>query len=546
MDPPNHSYAPRYADAEHPEGNAWYVHFPRGYWLYEKSKHLWVSGYPIKAKLYKTPQEFGLHLIWLLSPSVDYMDCCCIHCNTPSLARNPSAADGAAPMLPPNASSSKPPAAFPKVSPVPLPNMPGQQLPTKQTPSAQISHPAQPLPVAQSATLPATAEPAAPAALPPPSQSQPQVYEPAPASGPTQNQALSALPETQPQAQPQALVQPQKQPRPASIKWSLQAPFLFRAGELVWYQNANSWRLGVIAAPGNESFQLTPIGHCAAEQPNVTKVCKEMRPFHAFSVPAVMLPDLQNKAFDQVPWETLFLQAAQDRAKRNNLILDASKMAASKIDASYSLWCPLSEDMSADTMPFYGCFFGAERIEIGDCVRVKPPAGDGGGVLNDSSVLGLTSIVVRKGSPGTVVFRGNMYQLAKQPDDSSSATLLESLPPALQDETRWRRQLSSSQPWGWTLVNENVTLDEQAVRGRFYPTQRLMPILNEPAFNAAVAEGNVESQYPFLNNRMDGSAGYIGHKANRRETLGASVPTDARFMLEPLIREMGRPVGASK
>ncbi|PHH58741.1 hypothetical protein CDD82_2747 [Ophiocordyceps australis] len=48
------------------EGNSWYVYFPRGYWLYEKSKHLWVSGYPIKGKLFKSPQEFGLHLIWLL------------------------------------------------------------------------------------------------------------------------------------------------------------------------------------------------------------------------------------------------------------------------------------------------------------------------------------------------------------------------------------------------------------------------------------------------------------------------------------------------
>lgn len=506
---------------------------------------------------------------------MDYMDCCCIHCNLPKV---PSAADGAAPMLPAGSAPSKNSIAPPKVSPVPLPTIHGQlptmpgQLPTKQALSGQISQPAQPPSGSHNATEPATADPPVPAAQAPPQpQAQSQSFAPAQAHVPTQSiaqaqtQALMPALESQPQAaqpllqppaqlqaQPQSQPQTQTQSQPPNqtrpspiIKWSLQAPFLFRAGELVWYQNVNSWRLGVIAAPGNESFQVIPIGHSAAKQQNVTKVCKEMRPFHAFSVPGVMLPDLQNRVFDQVPWENLFLLAGQDKAKRNNLILDASKMAASKIDASYSLWCPLSEDVSADTMPFYGCFFGAERIEIGDCVRVKPLTGDGA-APNDSSVLGLTGIVVRKGSPGAVVFRGNMYQMAKEGENSPGAVPLENLPMALQDETRWRCQVSPSQPWRWVLVKDNVVLEEQAIRGRFYPTHRLMPILNEAVFNAAVAEGNVESQYPFLNNRMDGSGGYIGHRANRRETLGASVPGDARFALESLIREMGRPANGSE
>lgn len=498
------------------DGNPWYVHFPRGYWLYEKSKHLWASGYPIKSKLFKTPQEFGIHLIWLLSASMDYRDCCCVHCNVhcnvPSQARIPSGHDSGpesaalsrAPMAPRKATPVPPPAAPGQLPPREAANVPGQAA-SKTTDSADLAAPA---PTGSTAQAPPPVEP--------------------PAQAQAQSQAQS-------QVQTEAQSQPQPQPQPQAVKWDLQTPLLFRAGELVWYQNGNSWRLGVIAAPGNDSLPLIPIGHAAARQPSVTKACREMRPFHAFSVPGMMLPDLQNKTFDQVAWDDLFIAAGQDRARRNNLILDASKMAASKIDASYSPWCPLVDDANPETAPYYGCFFGAERIEVGDCVRVKPLAGNSG-VAGDWSVLGLRSIVAPRGKPPTLLFRGNVYQLTKATD--AAAVPPEDLPPALRDETLWRLRTSPGQPWRWVLASEDVLLDEKAVRGRFYPTHQLMPILNEASFSAAVADANIEGQYPFLNNRMDGPGGYIGLKANRRDMLGASVPQNAAIALEPLIREL--------
>ncbi|PNY28609.1 Uncharacterized protein TCAP_01471 [Tolypocladium capitatum] len=484
------------------EGNPWYVHFPRGYWLYEKSKHLWVSGYPIKAKLFKSPQEFGLHLLWLFTPSMEYRDCCCIHCNIPSVARLPSVLDGVA-MTPASAAASKAPIVPHKVTPVPLPTIAGQP-PQNQAANGQSLQAAHP------SSAPAPSLAAAGAVM---------------LTGPT----------TQAPPRPQAGAQGQLLP----FQWTLQAPLLFRAGELVWYQNGNSWRLGVIAAPGSESFRIIPVGHRSALQKTATKSCKEMRPFHAFSVPAVMLQELQDKVFDQVAWDELFAFAGQDRVKRTNLILDASKMAASKIDASYSLWCPLAEDMHAETVPYYGCFFGAERIEIGDCLRVKPLPGDAN-VSSDSSVLGLRSIIARRGNPMAVLFRGSIYQIAKADEASANAVPPENLPMPLRDEALWRSQVSPGQPWRWVLVKEDVLLEEQSVRGRFYPTHRLMPVLNEAAFNAAVAEGNVDSQYPYLNNRMDGLGGCIGYKVNRQEMLGTSVPDDGEITLEPLIRELGR------
>ncbi|KAJ6444337.1 transcription-silencing protein Clr2 [Purpureocillium lavendulum] len=520
------------------EGNPWYLQFPRGYWLYEKSKHLWVSGHPIKGKLYKTPQEFGLHLLWLMSTSADYRDCCCIHCNVPAM--KPAVPLETAVPLPTPAAPAAPAAAPPKstptiphkVTPVPLPTFPGQPKPKEPVNGPAPEKPKQthvPIPSPAGAHL---GQPQAPA------RTQAQT---------SQLQQAQPQPQPQPQAQPQAQPQPQPQQQvhaqARAANWSLQSPLLFRAGELVWYQNGNSWRLGVISAPGADRFEVLPIGHEAMTQQSVEKKDREMRPFHAFSVPGVSMPELQGKPFDATPWVEMFNYAGQDRVKRNNMLLDASKMAASKIDASYSFWSPLSQDMQAETVPFYGCFLGAERIELGDCLRVNAVAGDSVS-WNDSSVLGVRRIILRTSNrQRSIVLVGTIYQIAKANDPFAQPVPVEDLPVPLQEETRWRNAVNPEQPWRWSLVKEDVVLEERSIRGRFYPTHHIMPILNEATFNAAVAERNVDSQYPYLNNRLDGAGTYIGFCYNRREALGASVAPAARLRLESMVREMERAGG---
>lgn len=497
------------------------MHFPRGYWLYEKSKHLWVSGYPIKPKLFKSPQEFGLHLIWLLSSSMDYKDCCCIHCNPTSLSKPPAGvADGAATANAPVAVSSASKA---------LPALP-QKTATAPVPAVPARGPQNPA-VAVAGTD------SAPVGINPPSTTSMTAQGPAYGSAQRHGHGLDKTAnasQTQVQAQPDA--QTQAQAHAPAGQWAFPPSFLFRAGELVWYQNGNAWRLGVIAAPGSDTFEIVPIGHAAAPQPKVDKSIKDMRPFHAFSVPAVAMPELQERIFDQIPWRNMFQFAAQDKIKYNNLVLDASKMAASKIDASYSLWSPLTEDTGAETVPYLGCFFGAERVQSGDCLRIRTAAADGGS-STDSCVLELGSVIGRKTNPGSVFFRGHIFQLAQPEDGVTKVVPEEKLPLALRDECQWRSRLVPPQPRHWVLVRENVVLEEQQVRGRFYPTHRLMPILNEAGFRAAVAEGKIDGQYPYLNNRMDGSGGYLGRRSDRKTTLGESVPREVRLVLEPFVRE---------
>ncbi|KAL7921648.1 hypothetical protein ACQKWADRAFT_321242 [Trichoderma austrokoningii] len=567
------------------EGNPWYVNFPRGYWLYEKSKHLWASGYPTKSKLFKSPQEFAVHLIWLLSASKDYGDCCCVHCNIPVTSKAPFAHEEPAahaisqggltqaaipipshsPIPPPpiqaladqssaRADKSERPV---KVTPVPLPSIPGQ--PAYRPPNIaphpqgaqQQQQPLQPKPIQQTPVpIPTPIQPREPIQPAQPAQPPPlaaaATNPPTPVSVPA---AAAPTPLPQQTAQPQTLQQQAaQQPKPQAIQWSLKGSLLFRAGELVWYQTGNTWRLGIIASPPTVTpngtvFDLLPLGHATVPQANVSKAEADLRPFYCYSVPSVDIAELKDKIFDEIPWEGMFQAAGSNSVRRDLLNLDASKMAASKVDFSHSLWTRRGDDPTGKAVSYFGCFFGAERLEIGDTVRVKM-AGAEGNNSSPTTVMGLLHIFTSADYPGSIFFRGPIYQLAKGPGVAGTVIDDEKdkLPLAMQDEIRWRAGQAAGgagRQWCWVLVKDNVVFKEQSIRGRFYPTHRLMPIYNASEFRGLVAGAQpLRDQYIYLNNRMDGAGGrHIGRKANRMDTLGACVPPTAPLVLEPHIIE---------
>lgn len=293
----------------------------------------------------------------------------------------------------------------------------------------------------------------------------------------------------------------------------------------------------MIAAATAQTLELLPIGHGMIERQNVTKTLKDLRPFYAFSVPSVAIPELKDKVYDEVPWEAMLQAVANDPTRRDLLALDASKMAASKIDCSFSLYTSQGEDVNTKYTPYFGCFFGAERVEVGDCVRLKPVPIDSK-ITPEALILGIRLIFTVKDNPGVPHFRGHLYMLVKGDVSTAQPVPEESLPIALREECKWRNHVSPASRWRCLLVKESVAIKEQQIRGRFYPTHRLMPILNPPAFQAAMQQGQTDGQMAQLNSRMDGGAGrHHGLKRNRMETLGASVPHTARLALEPLVKE---------
>lgn len=308
----------------------------------------------------------------------------------------------------------------------------------------------------------------------------------------------------------------------------------------MWFQNGNTWRLGIIAGQNPQQpgvHEVMPLGNGLIPQQNVGKQDKDMRPFQAFSVPPVAIPDLNDKIFDEIPWDAKFREFGADVSKRDLLLLDASKMAASKVDWSNSLWSAMSEDRQAKTITYYGCFLGAERIEVGDCLRVRSLPAELNIMSEDLVVMGLRFIYTSGDFPGAVFFRGTLYQRADPGTDPAALVPMEQLPIALRDESHWRSQVQPGAFHGWIMVGDGVRLKEKSIRGRFYPTHRVMPILNPAAFEAAVARRQIEDQHPYLNSRMEGLGRYLGRQLNRLETLGGSVPAGARLSFEPFVRE---------
>lgn len=355
-----------------------------------------------------------------------------------------------------------------------------------------------------------------------PQQAQPQQQQPPQAQQAQQQQAQHR------QSAQLQMVQPQLQ------KWSLKSSIGFRVGELVWYQHGSS-RLGIIAAAdaSHMMFEIIPIGHGSIQQQNVMKGAADIRPYQAFSIPRVQTPGLTDKGFDQVSWEAELRVAASNPTTYNGMLVDASKMGASKIDFSYSLWSPLSSD--ARTSTFFGCFLGSERVEIGDVLRVKATPKEVG-VWCDTAVMGLRYILTSHEYPGLIFFRGPCYRLVTEESAGANALPDEALPVALREETAFRNQ-RGAQRWRWVLLKESAILQEKMARGRYYPTSRLLHILKPEAAHAIMENGVAHEQVHQLNDRMNAVGAYMGRKTNRIQTLGATVPHNSRLVFEPYVKE---------
>ncbi|KAL0944328.1 uncharacterized protein CTRU02_202215 [Colletotrichum truncatum] len=636
------------------EGLPWLLNFPRGYWLYEKSKHLWVSGYPVKSKLYKSPQEFGLHLLWLLSSSMDRMDCRCIHCNireTPNIeeltltdipralpgpanAQPPSKMRKITPQLPlsrtasPTPAIATPPTATKKETPVPIP-MPAAKketpvpVPTIPPRAAATTLPAQtpaPAPAQTQALVQPLQQPHAPQPqvqqlhvqqsqiqqtqlqqpqmhqpqkqqthvqqpqgqqphIQQPHGQQPHVQQPPVQQSPVQQvplqptQASPVQAQARPQPPAQTAVQPRVQtPVHQAQQGVTQAPYqqtqfppypppflgvqpapLFRVGEMVWFQMSSGWRLGIVAAAGivnpktnkPETLQILPISHYLFNQAPVHLLEASARPFLAFSVPNVGIPDLQGKPYDEVPWDSfLSTLSADDTHRREVILLDSSKMAAQKVGQSYSLFTCVSKTEDGKKTDYNGIFLGAERIELGDVLRIRVSADQGlpepATSLSDA-ILGLREICTAVDMPGAVFFKGDIYQPitgdampvggVPVPEDK--------LPRPLREESAFRNKFAPTERWRCVLLRHNAVLREGDLKGRFYPTHKLLPLLDGQAkVSVEVQKGIIRDAQQRLNQRIDTfKTGYIGRKNSRAETIGPALPPGSVIQFGPEVRE---------
>ncbi|KAL2200678.1 transcription-silencing protein Clr2-domain-containing protein [Corynascus similis CBS 632.67] len=500
--------------------------FPKGYELRcavrkDGGRDYYLYGHPLGPKAnYRTPGEFALHALWLVSDSTDNSQCPCDLCPKYLERTRPERERSLAPALPP-----------------PL----------------------------TSATIP----PARPAAA-----TQPPVATPNPA--PTQQlaQQQQQQPQQQPQPPPPGTTGWTNVFRVGELVWYKHTAW--RLGVIL----AITPQPGTPIQPGAPDtsfhFTLAPLGHALLEQPNLIKDCQSMRPFLTFSVPHTGMDELRDKTFDMVNWQALAARFSQDpdpnkrETSRQMLGLEASKMGARAINDAFSTFDLLAQGTTADgamlVQHYGGVYLGAEMVRVGDPIRVVATPGLGSPSQQPQQqspqhpdlppdanfVMLVTEIqVLTPTSPtnnvrgATLQFKGNIYRAVclstALPPPPGTVPKSEPIGPAFAEELATRNAINkgggdnntensgNGWSWSWMLVAAQVVRGEPDVQGRFYVTERLMGAIDPARWQEWVQRGRLEEAPAYLNNRGHSGGGrFAGRRAGRAAMLGDAVGIEFR------------------
>ncbi|KAK8080467.1 hypothetical protein PG997_008285 [Apiospora hydei] len=464
----------------------------------------YLYGYPYgnKPKAFRSPNDFFPHLLWIAGGSKDKGLCSCQLCN-PEQAK-PSWWPQPAPVPAPSASSS---VAAPRGSSVSTGTAAVSATPMSRTASAS-SAATKPAPAAKPMQQPMAVAPAQSKTIAGPVTTDPPTH--------TQNPAVIGNP---------AMV---TQPDDKAV---------FREGEAVWFLTNPTWRLGIVlqklppaTQDGRLRYMIKQLAHSLLQLEAHLRPENEMRPFLAFSVPAVNLPELQNTWVRNAPWSQIVAKYAGDNPSRQELVgVEGSKKALIEIDHSYSLFnVMLDSRSSGGKLVVQGIFLGAERINVGEAVRIRlnPQEMNPAWPKNMPILMVLKEIFTAKsGETDGLFFSGDIYRLEEISRQQPVVEQTE-IPSAMFKEKVFRDGIraAAGTHFQWVPVLQNVTKDETVIRGRFYETSRS-------------SEGEVEDVQAYLNNRADSKGVYVGRKQNRLEMLAGAVPNDFVLPLPASIQE---------
>ena len=523
--------------------------FPAGYQLraktYESSSrhHFYLFGHPSGVnQVFRSPNEFVHHLIWLVSENEDAKDCFCRICsaqgqhmttsrdideNEPNLM-NTTQLDADAAAAATTAAHNKPTRARgPTTATATTTNMttagtttPGIYLPA----TSLCQNPVQSLMEAQ---------PKAQVQTPPPIEPKPEFR----AQKSTSRGHASAVAASAP------------------ALWCL-----YRVGEVIWFKNNNTWRLGLIKrvavinqpTPNGQgrnepNYTIQPIAHSRTLLAETTKFEMDTRPFLTFSVPEVQYPGLRDKAFSEIDWQSYVSREAGDDAQRQQLIgLEASKMAAVQIDHSFSLFNCLPHQSNPTKLFYGGIFLGPECIIVGEPVRVRIKQTSGAWTDSSQLIVLVTKHLFTSHLSKSFVVVGDLYHL-KPSEAAMTPEQLAPLPSTMKNDILFRNRVASKSNtppsfWCYRLLKQSFPAQEDNIMGRFYECHRILRIVDPASFQKAMTSvpleepmAQVETQR-FLNARGDttGPEGMnmnIGRVPSRFAAVSGAIPPGAEFPL---------------
>lgn len=328
------------------------------------------------------------------------------------------------------------------------------------------------------------------------------------------------------------------QPGSASVKQSAEqkldsepnGKYLYRPGELVWFNKGQAWGLAVISKRqtlnNKPRYLLQPLSHPLSHpQWQIKDQEDQIRPWLAWSVPVTTHQQIKDMTYEQVPWD----RVARGELGQGDAVVDGSILAAKAIDASYSLYDRVENPLAGPGEIHYnGMFLGAEKIWVGEPIRLRVPG-------DDIIVLILAKLIERTTTPSdsNVTFVGDIYKLNAMPtpykDRSEWPT--PNLPARMVADLRFRNEVADAAKKGvwyeWQLLEVGARRGIPDVKGRWYETRTLLPILRGvQQFQQDITTGGMLDASMWMNGRGDSSILTGQRKKNRKDTLGRAVPAD--------------------
>ncbi|EON60957.1 hypothetical protein W97_00167 [Coniosporium apollinis CBS 100218] len=474
----------------------------------------YLYGHPLgRKKRYRSPAEFFPHLLWLVTDKAgDPDNCTCTICSPEQLEEEKPAKDSKA--------------AIKK-----------EDIHTR--PVGRIS------PIVEIPARPSSITRASPA----PIARRPSTTPVTPAS------VSASKPPT-----------PTPLPQPRSLDQQIDAQynkFIFRPGELVWFNRGVAWGLGIIlqryylsTSPLIRAYIVQPLSHPLSHPPTATITQEaELRPWLAWSAPQYTNKYLAERptTYDMLDWPAYI----EGRIGPGDAEVDGSIMAAKAIDASFTLF-----DLIKTTAPapgveerrWNGLFLGGEKAWVGEPVRLR--IGSGSDVLVIIEIVEKVASQFAAGSSGsgaggvaggaggartsTISLIGDIYTFCSVPL-SSSVPDDRHLPLRMREDLLFRNQvtaLTHSKSY-WKLAKSMAKLGIADLKGRWYESSLLLPILH-PDYHERVRRGDIGDAGVWMNGRGDGlPQGSPGtRKPERRDAFGRAVPVGTRIVegVEPPVQ----------
>lgn len=310
--------------------------------------------------------------------------------------------------------------------------------------------------------------------------------------------------------------------------------YLYRSGELVWFNNGLNWRLGIISKrqlqDDKPRYLLQPLSNPFQHQQWQIKDDEaSIRPWLAWSVPSTTVPAIQNLTYDQVPWERV-LRGELDGGQSRDYVVDGSILAAKVIDSSYSLYDRIDNALAGPGEVHYrGMFLGAEKVWVGEPIRLR------GTDSKDIIVLIIHKLIELTAPTGAtqLTFIGDVYKWVEMPTPYRNRAdwPTPDLPARMVTDLRFRNEVADQAKTGlyyeWRLLEPAARRGVTDVKGRWYETRTLLPILRgAQVFHDELVKGRTSDAGEFMNGRRDKNNNVETRKKNRKDTLGRAVPID--------------------